>query len=100
MKKCVVLRSAGATCEEAAVLVLSGNEQAKRAAEGLYTYLNDQIKANENYRPAEIPKLKEAYLSIKGSTVLMVVANDLEAAKAAVDGEPSFTSPEGTAAAS
>ena len=90
----------GATCEEAAVLVLSGNEQAKRAAEGLYTYLNDQIKANENYRPAEIPKLKEAYLSIKGSTVLMVVANDLEAAKAAVDGEPSFTSPEGTAAAS
>ena len=30
MKKCAVLRSAGATCEEAAVLVLSGNEQAKR----------------------------------------------------------------------
>lgn len=99
VKTCAVLRSAGATCEEAAVLVLSDNKQAKRAAEGLYTYLNDQIKANENYRPAEIPKLKEAYLSIKGSTVLMVVANDPEAAKAAVEGEPSFTSPAGTATA-
>lgn len=100
VKKCAVLRSAGATCEEAAVLVLSGNQQAKRAAEGLGTYLNDQIKANENYRPAEIPKLKEAYLSIKDNTVLMVVANDPEAAKAAVEGEPSFTGPEGTDTAS
>ena len=30
----------------------------------------------------------------------MVVANDPEAAKAAVEGEPSFTSPEGTDTAS
>ncbi len=82
---CAILRSAGATCEEGAVLVLSDRDKARDAAEALYTYNGRQIEANEDYRPGEIPKLKEVYIDVRGNTVLMVVAGDLDAAKDAVD---------------
>ena len=82
---CAILRSAGATCEEGAVLVLSDRDKARDAAEALYTYNSRQIEANEDYRPGEIPKLKEVYIDVRGNTVLMVVAGDLDAAKDAVD---------------
>ncbi len=90
LKDCAVLRSAGATCEEGAVLVLDSEAHAKDAQKALEDYVQGQIDANEDYgyRLAEVPKLKDAYIDVKGSTVLMVVANDLEAAKKAVDGEP------------
>lgn len=81
---CAVLRSAGATCEEGAVLVLSSENGAKSAGEALKAYIQSQIDANADYRPAEIPKLENAYIDVKGSTVLLVVANDLDAAKEAV----------------
>ena len=84
LKDCAVLRSAGATCEEGAVLVLSGEKAAKSAGDALKTYVQGQIDANVDYLPAEIPKLEGAYIDIKGSTVLMVVANNLDAAKNAV----------------
>ncbi len=90
LKDCAVLRSAGATCEEGAVLVLDSEAHAKDAQKALEDYVQGQIDANEDYgyRLAEVPKLKDAYIDVKGSTVLMVVANDLEAAKNALDGEP------------
>ena len=84
VKKCAVLRSAGATCEEGAVLVLSGEKAAKSAGDALKTYVQGQIDANVDYLPAEIPKLEGAYIDVKGSTVLMVVADNLDAAKDAV----------------
>lgn len=87
LKECAVLRSAGATCEECAVLVLSSAEKSKSAADALFAYIDRQIEANEDYRPAEIPKLESVYISIREDTVLMAVANDLEAAKNAVEGE-------------
>lgn len=100
LKDCAVLRSAGATCEEAAVLVLSDNQKAKSAGKALFAYIDQQIAANEDYRPAEIPKLKGAYCSTWGNTVLMVVASDMDAAKTALGEKPDVTSPEGTATAS
>ena len=84
LKDCAVLRSAGATCEEGAVLVLSGEKAAKSAGDALKTYVQGQIDANVDYLPAEIPKLEGAYIDVKGNTVLMVVANNLDAAKDAV----------------
>ncbi len=100
LKDCAVLRSAGATCEEAAVLVLSDNQKAKSAGKALFAYIDQQIAANEDYRPAEIPKLKGAYCNTWGNTVLMVVASDMDAAKTALGEKPDVTSPAGTAAAS
>lgn len=100
LKECAVLRSAGATCEEAAVLVLSDNQKAKSAGKALFAYIDQQIEANEDYRPAEIPKLKDVYIGTWGNTVLMVVASDMDAAKTALGEKPDVTSPAGTASAS
>ena len=64
---CALLRSAGATCEEA-----------------LERYVQGQIEANRDYRPAEIPKLEDAVLDRRENTLLLVVAADTQAAKDAV----------------
>jgi len=84
MTDCLALHSTGATCEEGVVLVLSGEEQAEKAAEALTAYVSDQIEANTDYRPPEIPKLESAVVDRRGATVLLIVANDLDAAKKAV----------------
>lgn len=85
LKECTALRSAGATCEEAAVLVFTSAEKAGTAVEALSDYIAGQIDENTDYRPAEIPKLENAWISQRGETVLLVVANDLDAAKKAVE---------------
>ena len=74
-----VVRSAGATCEEAAVLIFAGEEQAATAATALEDYLEAQIESNENYRPQEIPKLEEAVVYVVEESVLFVVAADQKA---------------------
>ena len=84
LKECTVLRSAGASCEEAAVLIFTGADKAKTAVDALGSYITGQINANMDYRPAEIPKLENAWIDQRGETVLLVVANDLDAAKNAV----------------
>ena len=85
LKECTALRSAGATCEEAAVLVFTSGEKAETAEDALDDYIAKQIDENRDYRPAEIPKLENAWISRRGETVLLVVANDLDAAKKAVE---------------
>ena len=85
MTDCAVLRSSGATCEEGAVLVFGTAEQAEQAVSALEDYLQNQVAENENYRPAEIPKLESALVDSRGNTVLMVVADDLEAARSAIE---------------
>lgn len=84
LKECTALRSAGATCEEAAVLVFTGADEARTAVDALGDYIAGQISKNTDYRPAEIPKLENAWISRRGETVLLVVASDLDAAKTAV----------------
>ena len=85
LKECTALRSAGATCEEAAVLVFTSADGAETAEDALGDYIAKQIDENRDYRPAEIPKLENAWISRRGETVLLVVANDLDAAKKAVE---------------
>ena len=77
----VVLRSAGATCEEGAVLIFADGEKASAAAEALEDYLDSQIETNEDYRPNEIPKLQGAVLKVEGNSVLMAVPNDAAAVR-------------------
>ena len=81
----VVLRSAGATCEELAYLVLDSEDSAKAAKGALEDYVQSQIDENVDYRPAEIPKLENAYIDQRGETLLLVVASDIDAAKKAVE---------------
>ena len=81
----MIWRSAGATCEELALLIFSDSDGADAAVSALETYLQDQIDSNRNYRPAEIPKLEDAFLQAEGDTVLMVVSNDAQAVKDIVE---------------
>lgn len=76
-----VLRSAGATCEEGAVLTFADEEKAGKAAEAVGDYLESQIEANVDYRPNEIPKLEGAILKVRGNTVLLAVPNDAAAVR-------------------
>ena len=76
-----VLRSAGGTCEEGAVLLFADEAKAGVAAEALGDYLAGQIEANENYRPNEIPKLEGAVLKAQGKSLLLAVANDAAAVR-------------------
>ena len=81
LTEAAVVRSAGATCEEGAVLIFSDADKAAKAAEAMGDYLESQIEANVNYRPNEIPKLEGAVLITRGKTLLMVVPNDAAAVR-------------------
>ena len=78
---CALLRSAGATCEEGAVLVFDRPEHAQTAREALEDYVQGQIEANRDYRPEELPKLEDAVLEVRGNTLLLAVAADSQIAK-------------------
>lgn len=82
---CAALRSAGATCEEGAVLVFANEDQAQKALTAMQDYIQRQIETNEDYRPAEIPKLENAFVDQKSNSVVLIVANDLDAAKEALN---------------
>lgn len=73
-------RSAGATCEEIAVLTFADESAAELAAGALKAYVDSQIDSNRNYRPQEIPKLEDAKIDRRGSALLLLVAADAEAA--------------------
>lgn len=77
----VVHRSSGGTCEELALLIFQDEESAKNAKTAMESYLQSEIEENKNYRPAEIPKLEDAFLQQAGNTVLMVVSTDTQAVK-------------------
>ena len=86
LKDCAVQRSAGATCEEAAVLVFTSADKAKTAKGALEDYVQGQIEANTDSRPAEIPKLEEALVDVRGETLLLAVANDRDAVDQTLNG--------------
>ena len=81
-----VRRSAGATCEELAVLIFDSEGAAETAKKALEDYIQSQIDSNRDYRPGEVPKLEGKWLDQRGNTLILVVADDLNAAQTAVDG--------------
>lgn len=85
LKEATVRRSAGATCEELAVLIFDSEDSASSARDALEAYVQNQIDENTDYRPAEIPKLEGARINQREETVLFVVANDSETAQKAVE---------------
>ena len=80
-----MLRSAGATCEEGAVLVFADVDAAQKALTALEDYVAGQIETNRDYRPGEIPKLEQAVVSWRGHTLALAVAADVEKAKEVLD---------------
>jgi len=87
LEECSAMRSAGATCEEVAVLVFDGDdadarhEKVELARQALEDYVQNQIDSNADYRPNEIPKLENALIEGRGNRIVLVVAEDVEQAK-------------------
>lgn len=73
-------RSSGATCEEVCLLTFSDEAAAQTAVSALNTYVSTQILANKSYRPAQIPKLEQTVLEQRGTSVLLLVADNYQAA--------------------
>ena len=68
------------------MLILDSEDAAQTTMTALDGYIQNQIDTNKDYRPEEIPKLESAWTSARANTVLLVVANDLDAAQNAVKG--------------
>lgn len=83
---CAVYGSLSAGAEEIAVLSMADEDAAATALEALESRVADQKAALENYQPDEVSKLDHAIVEQKGNTVLLVVANDADAAQAVLDG--------------
>jgi len=77
---CIGYHSTGATCEQVSVLLFADESSARTAESALQAYLNAQIQSNRNYRPADIPKLEQAVLYRRSTSLLLLVANHYPAA--------------------
>lgn len=82
-----VYYSTGATAEMAAVISVRDAEQMEATEGALRTWVEYQIEAERDYRPAEAEKLEHAIVEGRGLTVLLVVAADWEKAAAAIPAE-------------
>ena len=78
--------SASGFAEQVSVTVWKDEASAQAAVDMFKTYLEDMAATYKDYAPAEVPKLENAVLEQRGTSVLLAVANDAGAAKTAVDG--------------
>lgn len=76
----VLYYSTGATAETVAVITTPDDELLDAAEESLRNWLDYQIEAERDYRPAEAQKLEHAILEKRGFTILLAVAADWEKA--------------------
>ena len=70
------LRSAGATCEEIAVLIFETEADASTARSALEGYLAARLEDCRDYMPDQVPKLEHAILSQHTNTILLAVTAD------------------------
>ena len=80
-----VYYSTGATSEIAAVISVADESKVPEVEQALKAWVESQIEAEQDYRPAEVPKLENAIIETRGFTVLLVVANDTNKAVEAVE---------------
>lgn len=73
-------RSAGATCEEVAVLTFASEADATATLPALNGYLSARLASCRDYMPDQVPKLEHATLTQRGNTILFLVADDWAAA--------------------
>ena len=76
--------STGATAEVAAVISVADPDKVPEVEQALKNWVESQIEAERDYRPAEVPKLENAIVEVRGFTVLLAVAADWEKAEAVV----------------
>lgn len=75
-------QSPGGTAEEVTVLRFESADAAKAFESAAWEHIADAKEANVEYRPLEMPKLDKAVVERRGETLLVLVAADVEAARA------------------
>lgn len=83
----VLYYSTGAASEAVTVISVRDADQTAAVEEVLKSWVENQIEAERNYRPAEVEKLEHAIVEARGLTVLLVVAADWEKAAGAIPTE-------------
>lgn len=80
-----VYYSSGATSEIAAVIRVQDEAKVPEVEQALKNWVESQIEAERDYRPAEVPKLEKAIIESRAASVLLVVAADADKAVDAVE---------------
>jgi len=76
----VMYHGSGISKEQIAIFEASDEAAAKAMVPVLQDLVAEWIEADRDYAPAEVPKLESAVLRQSGSNVILVVANDGDAA--------------------
>ncbi|MGI5823477.1 MAG: DUF4358 domain-containing protein [Dethiobacteria bacterium] len=77
--------STGATAEEIAVFEAVDNEAAQKIETAVRERLAAQIISFEDYLPAELPKLEDPFIVVKGKYVILCVSDHNADAKKVLD---------------
>lgn len=87
-EQAVVYTSLSGGYEELVVLQLADEAAAAAALEALNTHLQDRLESEQQvqYKPEDLPKLEQALVEQAGSTVLLLVCADYDAARETLDG--------------
>lgn len=76
----VMYHGSGISKEQFAIFEASDEAAAKAMVPVLQNLVEEWIEADRDYAPAEVPKLESAVLRQSGKNVILVVANDGDAA--------------------
>ncbi len=77
--------STGATAEEIAVFEAVNTEAAQRIETAVWQRVADQKASFEDYLPAELPKLTDPFVLVKGKYVILCVSDHNEEVKTELD---------------
>ncbi|MDO5291492.1 MAG: DUF4358 domain-containing protein [bacterium] len=86
VKECAYVGT-GATTEQIVVVEAKDTESAQKVKAALQSKIDDDIKANQDYKPEEVAKLKAPVLEVKEQYVIMVIANDKDKVEAVIESE-------------
>ena len=85
IEKVVIYYNSAGTCDQLAVFQTVSVENANKVKESLKKDLENQIEANRDYLPDEIPKLQDPYLEVIGKYVVLSVSADKSQVKTVID---------------
>lgn len=85
VKSRAVYVSSGATAEEIAVIEATDTEAAGRVKTAMEKRVEDLKEGFEDYRPAEMTKLENPVIVVRGPYVLFVLCDQADTAKSAIN---------------
>lgn len=76
VESCAVYGATGASAQEVAIFLLKSEEDAETAGQQLRYRVEDRMEGLKDYLPEAIPSLEDAVVEVRGTSALLVVADD------------------------